>query len=446
LLDRPVTEIGRSDDNRIVLDDSQISRHHARIELAGEQLYITDLGSSNGTSVNGIAIKSESRHELKAGDVITMGNASLTIRHSSPVSEAPVATPVAAPQPPFVPETPASQAAPVKKRSWIKWFVLGIAIVVVAIGALMVAGALSSPSEQGKDDVHTSMQAYSNSERQFYFTYPPDWEEMPSSVIGQDESIITGFWASSEEYGVTSNVLIATEDLPGGMDIDSYFDLSRQSFEDGPPITISQEDITVADIPAIKWVYQSPSVKSVTQMQVSFIRDNTAWLLIFTCADKAFDSSEAIFDDMIESFRFTDNRSNVIFSTAKLSEATMTTAVDADMRPLNATDVFTVNTPEIHCSVKLSNAPDDTEIKSEWVYLHGEREDLRNYMIDSTIVITEGTRYLDFSLSNPENGWPIGEYELILSIDEKEAMRVPFSVKKLDIVKLIPHTFHSWLL
>jgi pSer/pThr/pTyr-binding forkhead associated (FHA) protein len=434
-----VTGIGRSDDNQIVLDDSQISRHHARIELTGEELYIVDLGSSNGTSVNNIAVEPESRHQLKTSDVVTMGHASLTIRLSSREAEVPVSVL----QPPVATEIPAPQAVPAKKTSWIKWFVLGIAVVIVLVGALLVIGALSSPSEPDRTNVPASMQTYSNSERQFYFTYPPDWEEMPSSVIGQDESIIVGFWSSSEEYGVTSNVLVAIEELSGNMDIDTYFDLARESFEEGPPVTISQEDITVADIPAIRWAYQSPSIESVTQMQVSFIRDDTAWMLIFTCADKAFDTNEATFDDMIESFRFTDSNTKILFTTAKLSEATMTTGVDADMLPLNATDVFTPDTPEIHCSVKLSNAPDDTEIKAEWVYLHGEREDLRNYMIDSTIVITEDTRYLDFSLTTPDNGWPIGEYELVLSMNDKEAMRVPFSIKKLNIVRLIPPVPHS---
>jgi len=92
----------------------------------------------------------------------------------------------------------------------------------------------------------------------------------------------------------------------------------------------------------------------------------------------------------------------------------------------------------IHCSVKLSNAPDNTEVKSEWIYLHGEREDLNNYLIDSTIVISEGTRYLDFSLTSSESGWPIGEYEVILYINDKQVMSVPFSVKQVNTVFTAP--------
>lgn len=437
-LNQPVTGIGRSDDNQVVIDDSQISRHHARIELKGEELYIVDLGSSNGTSVNGIAIKPESQHQLKSGDVISIGNASLTVRLTSPAVEAPVATPAPSPQLPVTPQVPASQAEPKKKNSWIKWFVVGVAFVVIAIGAFMVIGAISSPSKTGTNRVPPSMQSYFNDERQFYFTYPPDWEEMSSSIYEDNENIVAGFWATSEEYGVTTNVLIATEELPESMNVDDYFELSKQSFEGGPPVTISQKDITVADIPAIRWVYQSPSDNSVTQMQAAFVRDDTAWLLIFTCAGEAFDTNEVTFDSMIDSFSFKDSSTKILFSTAKLSEATMTTGVDADMRPLNTTDVFTSDMSEIHCSVKLSNAPDDTEVKAEWIYLHGEREDLDNYLIDSTIVITEDTRYLHFFLTSSENGWPIGEYEVLLYVNGKQVMSVPFSVKKVNTVLSAP--------
>jgi len=53
----------------------------------------------------------------------------------------------------------------------------------------------------------------------------------------------------------------------------------------------------------------------------------------------------------------------VSFTSASLSEATMCQSVDKDMRPVHAISVFNTGTPEIFCSVKLSSAPPDTEIK-----------------------------------------------------------------------------------
>lgn len=52
-LSQPVTTIGRWEDNQVMVDDRWVSRHHAQIELQGQQYTIRDLDSKNGTLVNG---------------------------------------------------------------------------------------------------------------------------------------------------------------------------------------------------------------------------------------------------------------------------------------------------------------------------------------------------------------------------------------------------------
>jgi DNA-binding response OmpR family regulator len=52
-LARPVTTIGRWQDNDVVVDDRWVSRNHARIRREGETYVVEDLGSKNGTFVNG---------------------------------------------------------------------------------------------------------------------------------------------------------------------------------------------------------------------------------------------------------------------------------------------------------------------------------------------------------------------------------------------------------
>jgi FhaA, N-terminal domain/FHA domain len=70
ILRKPVTTIGRALDNDIVIESGDVSRHHARIEFADDQLRVTDLGSTNGTRVNGKSIRT---HPISAGDEITFG-------------------------------------------------------------------------------------------------------------------------------------------------------------------------------------------------------------------------------------------------------------------------------------------------------------------------------------------------------------------------------------
>ncbi len=120
----------------------------------------------------------------------------------------------------------------------------------------------------------------------------------------------------------------------------------------------------------------------------------------------------------------------VSFTTAKLSEATMCLGVDGENKPLNATSTFGVNTPEIFCSVKLSNAPDETEIGSEWVYVKGELSGYDNTVIDTLVLTANGTQYIQFSMPRPQAGWPVGEYKLNLYINGTEETSLPFTVSK----------------
>jgi hypothetical protein len=62
--------IGRSSDLDMVLVEDMVSRKHAKISTAGQQIVIQDLGSTNGTFVNGEKVK---KIRLKEGDRILVG-------------------------------------------------------------------------------------------------------------------------------------------------------------------------------------------------------------------------------------------------------------------------------------------------------------------------------------------------------------------------------------
>jgi DNA-binding winged helix-turn-helix (wHTH) protein len=76
--------IGRGTDAAIQLDSPGVSRHHARILVAGGDATLEDLGSKNGTDLNGKRITTPRR--LSDGDEIQLGAIVLTFRISSPIS------------------------------------------------------------------------------------------------------------------------------------------------------------------------------------------------------------------------------------------------------------------------------------------------------------------------------------------------------------------------
>jgi pSer/pThr/pTyr-binding forkhead associated (FHA) protein len=69
-LDRKPVTIGRAPDNSIPIDNLAVSNYHARIESENGRLFIEDLGSLNGTFVNGQRIK---RVGLGDGDMVLVG-------------------------------------------------------------------------------------------------------------------------------------------------------------------------------------------------------------------------------------------------------------------------------------------------------------------------------------------------------------------------------------
>ena len=72
---RPVTTIGRSPTNTIVLPDTFASTEHARIEAVRGQWWLEDRQSRNGTRLNNVPISG--RVVLSSGDVISIGRIGL---------------------------------------------------------------------------------------------------------------------------------------------------------------------------------------------------------------------------------------------------------------------------------------------------------------------------------------------------------------------------------
>jgi hypothetical protein len=70
VLTEEVAVIGRLPDCAVALSDAQVSRHHAEVRPGRDGHRIVDLGSTNGTIVNGVVVR---EHDLHDGDVIEIG-------------------------------------------------------------------------------------------------------------------------------------------------------------------------------------------------------------------------------------------------------------------------------------------------------------------------------------------------------------------------------------
>jgi ABC transport system ATP-binding/permease protein len=125
-LDAEEIYIGRESTNTIVINDVQVSRRHAKLEQKGSAYVIQDLGSTNGTFVNGARISGT--QALNPGDMVALGegislvyesgmdsNATvLSTKSQETVVQHPAHMPAPAPSPePVYQPAPASAPEPV---------------------------------------------------------------------------------------------------------------------------------------------------------------------------------------------------------------------------------------------------------------------------------------------------------------------------------------------
>ncbi len=77
--------IGRASTAQLPLGDPEVSRRHAELQVAGGVLYLRDLGSVNGTFLNGKRLSGEGI-ELRSGDYVDVGNTRLFVRRTAPAA------------------------------------------------------------------------------------------------------------------------------------------------------------------------------------------------------------------------------------------------------------------------------------------------------------------------------------------------------------------------
>ena len=149
--------IGREDTADITIGDPEMSRRHAKVVFQAGKYVIEDLGSTNGTILNGTKVTDP--RTLASGDTIKIGQTVLEYQEQmlptpAPVQQAPA--PVAPsgaeipppPQPaaPVAPTAPAAPEAPPKKKRgcWL-WGCGCLALAVIGLILLVVIVAFLLP-------------------------------------------------------------------------------------------------------------------------------------------------------------------------------------------------------------------------------------------------------------------------------------------------------------
>lgn len=137
--------IGRDSSNEITINDAEVSRRHARLTFQGGKFVLEDLGSTNGTFVNGQRLAGP--RVLKAGEVVSFGeqivlvfeattfDPAATVASPRAAAAVPSASRPAAPPPPVqqyagsVPASPMMESAPPKKSNMLP--------IVIGVGTLL---------------------------------------------------------------------------------------------------------------------------------------------------------------------------------------------------------------------------------------------------------------------------------------------------------------------
>ncbi len=161
-LDRDTFTVGRHSACDLTYPDSRLSREHLRLDRDDGNYYVLDLGSSNGTTLNGK--EAGSSMQLNDGDVLDLGGGlDIRIEIEKPESTAPspsepefaqpsVPTPqAAAATPAFSTPQPASDGIPT--AFFILAPLLGIVVLGIIIGAVVLFGSGEKEVVNGDDDI-----------------------------------------------------------------------------------------------------------------------------------------------------------------------------------------------------------------------------------------------------------------------------------------------------
>ena len=160
--------IGRDEECDLVLEDDQVSRRHAELELSNDRIVVRDLGSRNGTFVNGKRIQEptplEGNEQLRVGNTVVSlspSKSASTVSAGQPTKLARATPPAPSPAPPPTPfqsgPTPRTSQSRIERLTLqrsarramvVAVIALGVAAVAIAAGVLFATGVLDTGNDE----------------------------------------------------------------------------------------------------------------------------------------------------------------------------------------------------------------------------------------------------------------------------------------------------------
>jgi pSer/pThr/pTyr-binding forkhead associated (FHA) protein len=196
------TRIGRERDNDLILTDPRVSRYHTQIELERGQWIIQDMGSANGTFVNG-RVLSET-HPLAPHDRIVLGDTELVFQPSQVAPGTDVPPPTSRPEA-LIPVRPSISTSPRWSREWI---VGGLVLLLVLVGVILFA--LSGLGSGGRQASEGTAEAVEKVDGDLILVYEDDFSNPSSGWDDAFDRYTTKQYGNNKYYiEVTTSNLVA---------------------------------------------------------------------------------------------------------------------------------------------------------------------------------------------------------------------------------------------
>jgi hypothetical protein len=122
--------------------------------------------------------------------------------------------------------------------------------------------------------------------------------------------------------------------------------------------------------------------------------------------------------------------SNIFNFGPSISELTTTTGFISNYQPVDKTNNFYIDSPQICVSAKLNRTNPNTEIQVAWIYVQGDMSKEAKSLINTEKTHCDADCYFGFTLTPPPGGFISGEYKTDVSVDGKHKADYTFYIRR----------------